>query len=284
MEEVAMTVRSCLLAGWLGCLAGGVAAPRASAQDAVPGEPRRFNVDPAGPVSASNANQQLAEAVAGALSRNGQLRGYRIDVVVNGDVAELQGNVLDAGQRELAQLTARSVPGVGRVLERLTIGNIEVAAATQELVPNAPIMPPSFQNPGQVPFPPTPNHVGPQFGPQFGPPRGPQVGPIMPIPNNANPLDPTPVFHGQAGMMPNPQYQPPPMPPYAWPSYAPYNNYSRVAQPKLYSHSQWPFIGPMYPYPKVPLGWRRVTLEWQDGSWWYGREATSHDWWRVRYW
>ena len=29
-----------------------------------------------------------------------------------------------------------------------------------------------------------------------------------------------------------------------------------------------PSIGPFYPYPQVPLGWRKVALEWDDG-WWY---------------
>jgi hypothetical protein len=81
----------------------------------------------------------------------------------------------------------------------------------------------------------------------------------------------------------DPGMQPPPMPPYAWPSYAPYNNYSRVGSPTLYPYQAFPFIGPMYPFPKVPLGWRSVTLQWQDGYWWYGRKATGHDWWRIRY-
>ena len=69
---------------------------------------------------------------------------------------------------------------------------------------------------------------------------------------------------------------PPLLPPYAWPTYAPYNNYSRVAYPTLYPYEAWPFIGPMYPFPKVPPGWRSVSLTWQDGHWWYGREATGH--------
>ena len=81
------------------------------------------------------------------------------------------------------------------------------------------------------------------------------------------------------GLMP-----PPPMPPYAWPTYAPYNNVSRVAYPNLYPYQSWPFIGPFYPYPKIPPGWRSITLSWQDGYWWYGKNATPHDWWRVRYW
>jgi hypothetical protein len=62
-------------------------------------------------------------------------------------------------------------------------------------------------------------------------------------------------------------YDQPHMPNYAWPAYAPQNNYSRVTYPKEYSPTAWPFIGPFYPYPQVPLGWRKVTLEWDDGWW-----------------
>jgi hypothetical protein len=40
----------------------------------------------------------------------------------------------------------------------------------------------------------------------------------------------------------------------------------------------------MYPFPKVPLGWRSVKLTWEDGNWWYARVACGHDWWRIRYW
>lgn len=57
------------------------------------------------------------------------------------------------------------------------------------------------------------------------------------------------------------------MPGYAWPSYAAYPNYSAVTYPKQYSPSAWPYIGPFYPYPQVPLGWRKVCLEWDDGWW-----------------
>ena len=101
--------------------------------------------------------------------------------------------------------------------------------------------------------------------------------------------EPMPIFHappgaalgaaGAAGHTP-----PPPMPPYAWPTYAPYNNFSRVATPNIYPYQSWPFIGPMYPFPKVPLGWRSIKLEWYDGHWWYGKTPTGHDWWRIRYW
>ncbi len=59
----------------------------------------------------------------------------------------------------------------------------------------------------------------------------------------------------------------PNLPGYAWPGYAASPNYSAVNYPKQYSPSAWPYIGPFYPYPQVPLGWRKVTLEWDDGWW-----------------
>jgi hypothetical protein len=69
------------------------------------------------------------------------------------------------------------------------------------------------------------------------------------------------------GMMPA-RYDHPNMPGYAWPSYASYPNYAALQYPKQYSAHAWPYIGPFYPYPQVPLGWRKVTLSWDDG-WWF---------------
>jgi len=63
------------------------------------------------------------------------------------------------------------------------------------------------------------------------------------------------------------RYDQPRMPNYAWPSYAAYPNYAAVTYPKQYSPTAWPYIGPFYPYPQVPLGWRKVTLEWDNGWW-----------------
>lgn len=63
-------------------------------------------------------------------------------------------------------------------------------------------------------------------------------------------------------------YENPNMPGYAWPSYASHPNYAAVTYPKQYSPTAWPYIGPFYPYPQVPLGWRKVALEWDDG-WWH---------------
>ena len=65
-----------------------------------------------------------------------------------------------------------------------------------------------------------------------------------------------------------PRYDSPNLPNYAWPGYAAYPNYAAVTYPQQYSPSAWPYIGPFYPYPQVPMGWRRVSLEWDDG-WWF---------------
>jgi hypothetical protein len=63
------------------------------------------------------------------------------------------------------------------------------------------------------------------------------------------------------------RYDHPSLPGYAWPTYAASPNYAAVTYPKQYSASAWPYIGPFYPYPQVPLGWRKVTLKWDDGWW-----------------
>jgi hypothetical protein len=57
------------------------------------------------------------------------------------------------------------------------------------------------------------------------------------------------------------------LPGYAWPSYASYPNYAALTYPQQYSPTAWPYIGPFYPYPQVPLAWRKVSLEWDDGWW-----------------
>ncbi len=91
---------------------------------------------------------------------------------------------------------------------------------------------------------------------------------------------PMPMHGTGAGMPPVPmRADGPNMPNYAWPSYAAYPNYAGLQYPTQYSPTAWPYIGPFYPYPQVPLGWRRVSLEWDDG-WWYidfdDRHTHSH--------
>jgi hypothetical protein len=90
-----------------------------------------------------------------------------------------------------------------------------------------------------------------------------------PMPPGAVGGGPMPMAGTGVGMPPVPmRADGPNMPNYAWPSYASYPNYAAVQYPTQYSPTAWPYIGPFYPYPQVPLGWRRVSLEWDDGWWW----------------
>ena len=87
---------------------------------------------------------------------------------------------------------------------------------------------------------------------------------------------PRPMYNPAAagGVAPT-RYDQPCLPNYAWPSYASYPNYAAVTYPKQYSPTAWPYIGPFYPYPQVPLAWRKVSLEWDDG-WWF-LDFSSHN-------
>jgi osmotically-inducible protein OsmY len=82
------------------------------------------------------------------------------------------------------------------------------------------------------------------------------------------PAAPIATYYGNlTGSIAQVRYDHPQLPNYAWPSYAAYPNYAAVTYPRQYSPTAWPYIGPFYPYPQVPLGWRKVTLEWDDGWW-----------------
>lgn len=238
-------------------------------------EPARLSLDQAPtPVVAARDNQQIADGIAQQLRQNASLRQFNIDISVKGGTVELTGNVGDVKQRDQAQKIAMGAPGVTNVVDRLTIGSIQRVSQEPTMLPQVQ-QPPSplpspMQQPQQVPMQmaaqvPAQIQVRPGM-PQtvFGEPQG-NVDAYrqMPVPNEAGT---------------------PPLPGYAWPTFAPYNNYSRVAYPEAYPACAYPFIGPFYPFPHVPPGWRSVKLEWQDGHWWFSKTATKYDWWRVRYW
>ncbi|MEM6364845.1 MAG: hypothetical protein AAF745_10485, partial [Planctomycetota bacterium] len=82
------------------------------------------------------------------------------------------------------------------------------------------------------------------------------------------PMMGTPVPMAPSAPVGAPRYDSPQLPNYAWPGYAAYPNYAALSYPQQYSPAAFPYIGPFYPYPQVPLGWRKVSLEWDDG-WWF---------------
>jgi len=76
------------------------------------------------------------------------------------------------------------------------------------------------------------------------------------------------MHHGHHGGPLPGQFNHPHLPDYAWPAYANYPNFAQVSYPRSFAPNAWPYIGPFYPYPQVPLGWRKVTLEHSNGWWW----------------
>jgi hypothetical protein len=271
------------LAASLGICGGGQAWGQEASKPASNGrEPGRLQINKIGVAVAINAatNQSLADAIALKLNQSPLLKNFRVTISVQDGEADLAGAVLTQAQRAEVLRVARSVPGVEQVRDRLHVNAGTDVVQAQASPPTEPLgSTPLLAVPPQA-KPPAPNPGGglptrPLFPPMpsTGPGGPPAAGGILePLPLQGAP----PGFPSAA--------QPPPMPPNAWPTYAPYNNFSRVAYPNIYPYESFPFIGPFYPFPKVPLGWRSVTLQWQDGNWWIGRNATGHDWWRVRYW
>jgi hypothetical protein len=153
------------------------------------------------------------------------------------------------------------------------------AAAVPVAVPPPAAAPIAAPVPVPVPVPvaapvPTPAAAIPATQPMV-----PMAGAPLPLGATGAPMPmgvvgaPLAMVNGQAPM----RFDQPNLPNYAWPTYAPYPNYAALTYPKQYSPTAWPYIGPFYPYPQVPLGWRKVSLEWSDG-WWFldFDDGTSH--------
>jgi hypothetical protein len=236
-------------------------------------EPSRLAVSQAENLPTSN--QHLAEQIAERLRHSGRLQGYRIDIRFEDGLVELTGRVASREQRDEALRIVQAVPGVTRIHDLLEASGSGIVLATDGPIGSLGLIPNKIF--GEDGAGSSANEQNPSISDRALQPP--------PLPST-EPQEPVSIMPGPAGFvpgMPYPTTQPPPLPPYAWPTYAPYNNYSRVAYPSIYPYEAFPFIGPMYPFPKVPLGWRAVSLRWQDGHWWYGREACGHDWWRIRY-
>jgi hypothetical protein len=188
----------------------------------------------------------------------------------------LAGKVADPSQKARATQIASSLPNVNQVSNQLMV-----------IQPNGP----AYLQSGQASPAPYTRHAagGPYTGrPALSNPyaqQQQQQRPYMPInyqqggagqppmppgygqgPGAGMPQAPPGYGHGGAGAS-HAAYNMPRMPDYAYPSYANYPNSAQISYPKEYSASAWPYIGPFYPYPQIPMGWRQVQLEWDDGQW-----------------
>ncbi|MCL2744555.1 MAG: BON domain-containing protein [Planctomycetaceae bacterium] len=150
-----------------------------------------------------------------------------------------------------------------------SIANAPVPVPQQQVVVQAAVQQPVQMAPQPVQMAPVPHG---QIHGGYVPGNGQQIVGGTPMHGAMPPMAPPqgayhPEAYGPQGPMPG-QYNCPNLPAYAWPSYAAYPNYAEVCYPRQYSPKAWPYIGPFYPYPQAPLGWRKVSMEWHDGWWW----------------
>ncbi len=206
------------------------------------------------------SNQEIANKIAAAL-RKAKLSGFDIEIKVENGIATLDGMVASPEQRAAAQKAAM-VAGITRVNNRLAVGEMPpkqaAIPAPRAAGRSQPIRTVGYQGGIEVPdaaepaAPPAPMGAPPAALPAYGPPAG----------------APSHIAYNQ-----------PNFPNYSWPTYAQYPNYAAVTYPSQYAASAWPYIGPFYPYPQVPLGWRKAQLEWDDGYWNLNFRARTDRWW-----
>ena len=207
-------------------------------------------------------NQKLADNVAATLKASGATSGAKISIETRDGTVDLSGTVTSDAQHQDILQSLKKVPGLRRIESGLTVASAMPAPA---FMPEAPRPMPVAVPPSASPFT-----------------RVTSDEPAVLRGGGGHVMEPMPLNGGMAMAAVEPTG--PNMPGYAWPTYAPYNNYSRVAYPASYPYNAFPYIGPFYPFPKVPLGWRKVVLEWDDGHWFMGRITPPHDYWRVRFW
>ena len=241
--------------------------------------------------SAPSANQETAELIGAALTA-ASLDGYEIEIRYQNGVALLQGRVGTQAERATATRVVSQIPGIQSVANRLTCMQEPAGGPGQRMA--GPQGGPYAGGPQGGQFAP-----GPQGGP-YGGPQGGQYSPAsyrqgdaqmpgagmpqgMPPQGGGMPMAPgmpMPPQYGHPGMGASQAvYNNPSVPDYAWPSYAQYPNVAAVSYPQQYSASAWPYIGPFYPYPQVPMGWRDATLRWDDGQWNLMFRTRTDKWW-----
>ena len=179
------------------------------------------------------SNQQVAEQIGSSLEQSG-LAGQSISILYQNGVVTLSGEVDSATHRNAAAAAASGVPGV------ITVNNGLVVRQT-----------------GFAPKQITSASYAKPF-PTVGYSHQPAAANVVQMSAAAA----TPAAMGGAGVFSHPQ-----LPSHAWPAYAQYPNSAAVTYPTQYSASAFPYIGPFYPYPQVPLGWREARLQWDDGFW-----------------
>ena len=209
--------------------------------------------------SVAAGDRDVAMKIAKDLRASGRLQNYRLGVKYSGGTAVLSGHVTGTAQRDTAVALVKRMNGVTNVVSKLAV-RPGPSASRSDFGASPADAAAIRQVAGFEPAQALPPQQMTNFGMQQGAPM-----PMASTMGNA----PLPAFAPGAPQAVAPaRYDQPHLPNHAWPSYAAYPNYAGVTYPRQYSPTAWPYIGPFYPYPQVPLGWRKVVLEWDDGWWW----------------
>ncbi|MCH7750797.1 MAG: BON domain-containing protein [Planctomycetes bacterium] len=224
---------------------------------------------------AAMSDETMAQLIANDLKESGRLKDYRVGVKYKDGVAWLMGTVTSRQQKQVAELIVGNCEGVVHVVSKLEIESPPNQRPQQGLrVVSASVSSRALKTSGRsagrsqiqnnMPVPYARMGQAVQAA-SYGQPAQYCLD-CNQMPGGT--MGPAAVGHVPAAMGQAVSYDNPQVPGYAWPSYAAAPNYAALTYPKQYSASAWPYIGPFYPYPQVPLGWRKVTLEWDDG-WWF---------------
>jgi len=190
------------------------------------------------PAPELSAQEVAGKLVQGMAQHNpGLIQEQGLEVHFSNGTVTLAGEISSPAARQAAEASAQAaaatLPQVNQIMNRLAVAQPAAPVAMSASVQQAPH--PMQMRPSQVSM----------------------HRPVMPGPGMAP---------GAMGVSAG-TFNRPNLPRHAWPSYAPYPNSAAISYPTQYSASAWPYIGPFYPYPQVPMGWREVSLEWDDGHW-----------------
>jgi len=235
-----------------------------SADSSTAAKSARRSSSPANNSVLNNISKNLVSAVHGGRKPDESQPRQIQPASVSQEVAAATGGPIGSGVDPTAASSRRSV-----VQAAQPVANVPQSVATADsLQPLNAGVPQMAMMPMQVPYM-IPVYAGSQMQVPLamGPARTVNYAQVGGMPGGAGGA-PVPMYMPGSGVGIAPaRYDHPTMPGYAWPSYAAHPNYAAVTYPKQYSPTAWPYIGPFYPYPQVPLGWRKVTLEWDDGWW-----------------
>jgi hypothetical protein len=188
--------------------------------------------------------------------QKGELRGFQVDLEVKDGTVWFRGSVATAAQEKLVLETGQMAPGAVKVVDGINVASNEATVTARQTNYQEPTThsygAANYQRIAPSAMAQTPVPMSMASHGAAAPPRPQMAGPMA----MGGPM------HATGATSDQPQ-----LPGYAWPSYAAYPNYGALTYPQQYSPTAWPYIGPFYPYPQVPLGWRKVTLQWDDGWW-----------------